>query len=270
MSKLTIEWEMWGDRQLKAMIDGQAFASVTPEAAVESLTTGFLPPMVRWFDPTQRYWLLELPPSYMAISYYDVAHMAATKYRPWASTVNKYEQVSSATIPIPWQVWLFDASYPRGPSLWFRTEPLTSLDDEVFHCYLPNVYSWDTPCFYQYKDVENITDIPQRLKAVLQEFWFGAFDGSSYMLSKPPEGPAPGYPSELMDIWTNTPEYKKYTDLRDTTHNLNSVFPHLANLSIEDVLGWSYISAGPLNTPIEKKLREVTFSSVLQKMGLKS
>lgn len=280
MSKIVIEINTVTNK-LQSSLGKTKLGSTTTENTVRSMATGFLPPMVRWVDPTQRFWLLELPPSQIAVSYYSVKTMENDDYCGYdyiddddddeSAESQKWDEVSSAVVPIPWQVWLFNLRDLRHPKLWFRTTSLRSLEDEVYHCFLPNVYSWDVPCFYGYKkDLEEIQDIPERLKAVLQEFWFGTFDGSAYMdRSEVPAGEPPGYPPELMKIWKKAPGYKKLW-IGDTEHNLNCVWPRLENLSVEDILKWTYIPAGTLNTYIDQSLKQISIHDILQRMGLKS
>lgn len=97
------------------------------------LTSGILPPAVRWISGQGDMFVFERPPRMQTLSYYPVE----------ADMIDSNTKLCTYNIPIPWTVYVVVVSATMVPTeirVFARNSPLESLSDLVYLLPIPNLY----------------------------------------------------------------------------------------------------------------------------------
>jgi len=113
---------------------------------ISDLSSSIYPVGLRYIDNENEVAVFERPPFKMNIDFSPVkARQLSSKYR------KRYE-MKEVSIWVPWTVYLFNLSSKNqiNMSVYFNDRPLSSVDDVVFNCLLPNVFVEGKVCFGDY------------------------------------------------------------------------------------------------------------------------
>lgn len=242
--------------------------SVTPlqtkpfSKVMESLSSGFLPPMVRWFDPTKRFWVIELQPRWITVSH-GIVIKNYQELRQKNITIPKQHHINQSSIPIPWQVYFFDMQALSRFRIWFRPAALSSLDDTVYHSFMSNTYADDIPCSLTVRNGGKDLPPMERMFAAMQSYWMSNFCGGHYIYSSyGNRGITPGLPTQLKTLLDES-------EWESKNFYIAFMYVLLADLDIETVLSWDYIPAGTLQEYVDAALKQISYPHFLTATGLK-
>jgi len=201
------------------------------------------PTQLRWHDPIQNVFVLEIPPYYQMIT-----RRARTRYSYHRAEQN--HEGGTFLIPLPWQVYIC-VLHPDYAQIYFytRTEQLQSLDDDINYQHMPNVYTTGEPC----RGAQGVVNLERPIETcfnLISNIWLTDFSGGGYNIDGE-QAPKEFYPPK------GSLQPKELVEAGFSDHFWAPSYMHefLEEQTIEDILGWEWVKAAPLRQVIKWAMR---------------
>lgn len=190
------------------------------------------PVSLRWHDPIRGIYIFEYPPDVKMI--YKESHKQGFE------------------IPFPWQIYI---CHPGKKDVRFfaRTEQLKSMDDMLYHQFMPNIYRSGMPCSGAKTIGTTADSTPIEIcRAMINGIWMSTFNGGCYISQS-------GFRSKEISRKNAIHDEKRSlqpieiqkSGFNEDFWSAKHIHKWLEKRSIEEVLGWEWQEADTVKNVVE-------------------